>query len=112
VEQAYPANKYVASARWQAGGATLFARGTRFGRVTAVNLFGPDETIPPAWIADAGVGYRVGRYDLSLGANNLLDRLPPRQDYANSYFGVFNYARVAPYGIRGRFVYVNVAAGL
>jgi len=112
IEQAYPASKYVASARWQSGRLTAFARGTRFGPVEAINLFGPDERVPAATIADASLGYQLGRYDLSVGANNLFDKLPPRQDYANSYFGVFNYARVVPYGIRGRFVYVNLAARL
>lgn len=113
IEDAYPASKYVASARWQTlGGFTALARATRFGRVTSINLFGPDETVPPAIIADVNVGRRVGRYDLSVGADNLFDRLPPLQNYANSYFGIFNYAKVAPYGIRGRFVYVNMAVRL
>jgi hypothetical protein len=59
-----------------------------------------------------GAGRLLGRYALSAGANRLLDRLPPRQDYASSDFGVFAYSRVAPDGIRGRFAYANLAARL
>ncbi|GJG86650.1 collagen-binding protein [Gemmatimonadetes bacterium T265] len=113
IEDAYPASKYVATARWQTyGGFTALARATRFGRVTSINLFGPDEAVPAAVIADVNVGRRFGRYELSAGADNLFDKLPPLQNYDNSYFGIFNYSKVAPYGIRGRFVYVNFAARL
>ena len=112
IENGLPVRKLVGTARWQAGRWNALARTTHFGGVEAVNLFGPNEHVPVAYVTDAAVGATRGRYELSLGVNNLFDRLPPRQDYANSYFGIFQYARVAPYGIRGRFVYANLAARL
>jgi iron complex outermembrane receptor protein len=112
IENAYPRDKLIAAARWQTGAWSALVRTTRFGRVDAINLFGPDERIPPTFISDVNVGRTLGRYELSVGGNNVLDKLPPRQDPANSYFGIFEYARVAPYGIRGAFWYVNLAARL
>jgi iron complex outermembrane receptor protein len=81
--------------------------------VESINLFGPNETVPSAVITDVNLGYTFGgRYDLSIGANNLFDVFPPAQDPANSFFGIFRYARVTPYGIRGAFFYGSVSVGL
>jgi iron complex outermembrane receptor protein len=74
---------------------------------------------------DAEVGYRLGRFDLAVGARNLLDTYPdqpsssvdvdgsgtPARDFNNN-FGTFPWAAASPFGFNGRFVYVRVRAEL
>jgi iron complex outermembrane receptor protein len=112
LETALPSGKLSASARYATGGFSVLARGTRYGSVQSINLYGPNETVPAAVLTDLNVGYARGRWNASVGANNVFDVSPPRQDYANSYFGIFQYSRVVPYSIDGRYVYGALSVGI
>jgi len=113
IENALPPSKIIVSGRYQVGQFTGLLRATRYGAVESINLFGPNETVPAAVVTDVNLGYTFGgRYDVSIGANNLFDVFPPEQDPANSFFGIFRYSRVTPYGIRGAFFYGSVSVGL
>jgi iron complex outermembrane receptor protein len=113
IEDALPGSKFILGGKYEVGRFGALVRTTRFGSVESVNIFGPNETVPAAWITDFNVSYRFAdRYQVALGANNVFDKLPPTQDYFNSYFGIFQYSRVAPYGIRGAFWYGTVSVAL
>jgi iron complex outermembrane receptor protein len=112
LETALPSSKLTASARWATGGFSLLLRGTRYGSVQSINLFGPNENVPAAVLTDLSAGYARGRWNGTIGANNVFDVLPKQQDYANSYFGIFKYARVVPYSIDGAYVYGSLTVVL
>lgn len=113
IENALPRSKVGLSARYERGGLAAFARTTRFGAVESINLFGPNETVPAGLVTDLNVAYTFkSGVTVAVGGNNVFDKLPPVQDYANSYFGIFKYSRVAPYGIRGASFYGSVSVGL
>jgi iron complex outermembrane receptor protein len=109
IESAKPEQKWTATARYGVGAFEVLARTTRFGAVESVNLFGPDERVPAAYITDVNLAYTLGDLTLSLGGNNVFDKLPPIQAYDNSYFGIFRYSRVVPYGTRGAFWYTSAS---
>jgi iron complex outermembrane receptor protein len=60
------------------------------------------------------VGYRWQRFAIRLGADNLFNRYPDRNSVGNatvegnSYFGMFPYSGISPFGFAGRMVYVRV----
>lgn len=109
IENARPANKFIVSARYAIGDFAVLARTTRFGEVQSINLFGPDEVLPAAWVSDANISYTFGSVTLSLGGNNIFNTFPPIQDYNNTYFGIFSYSRVAPFGTRGATWYAGLS---
>jgi iron complex outermembrane receptor protein len=113
IEDALPPSKITLTGQYAVGNFTGLVRTTRFGAVESVNLFGPNETVPAAFITDVNVGYTFrNRVTLQVGANNVFDVFPPLQDPANSFFGIFKYSRVTPYGIRGANFYSSVTLGL
>jgi iron complex outermembrane receptor protein len=77
---------------------------------------------------DAEIGYRIGSFDIALGARNLLDTYPdsPRSttlvdptdpsagtaaDYNNN-FGTFPWAAASPFGYNGRYIYTRLSVAL
>ena len=111
LETALPSSKLTASGRYASGGFSALLRATHYGSVRSINLFGPNENVPAAVLTDVNVGYSRGRWNGSVGANNVFDVLPKQQDYANSYFGIFKYSRVVPYSIDGAYVYGSLSVG-
>jgi len=66
------------------------------------------QRISSAVLVDAEVGYLLGgRYNLSIGARNLLDHYPTKLNTDNS-FGIFLYPQPSPYGYNGRFIYTRL----
>ena len=57
----------------------------------------------------SGTASRLGVFTLSVGSNNIFNTFPPVQDYGNTYFGIFSYSRVAPFGTRGAAWYGGIA---
>ncbi|HWO90025.1 MAG TPA: TonB-dependent receptor [Gemmatimonadales bacterium] len=75
---------------------------------------------------DIEAGYRLGRFDLTLGVRNLFDTYPDQPsstrvvdtstgdralDYNNN-FGTFPWAAASPFGYNGRYVYARVGVPL
>ena len=93
-------------------GAPAFADGTpRF----------VDQTFSPKWISDASLGYTLRRTTLTIGADNIFDVYPDRNNQngsvasgfgGNANFGIFPYNGISPFGFNGRFVYVRAAYSL
>jgi iron complex outermembrane receptor protein len=67
-----------------------------------------DQVFRAKWISDLSVSHqsRMG-LRLTLGADNLLNVYPDRQLQANSYFGMFPYSSISPFGFNGRYVYLR-----
>lgn len=75
---------------------------------------------------DVEAGYRLGRFDLTVGVRNLFDTYPDQpsstrvvdtstgdraMDYNNN-FGTFPWAAASPFGYNGRYVYARVGLPL
>jgi iron complex outermembrane receptor protein len=114
IEETAAPSKILATVQYQIANWSVLVRETHYGNVRSVNdpSFGVDETIPGPFITDANIGFRLGRLGLSVGGNNLMDVFPPRQKFANSYFGIFRYSRFTPWGINGATYYTTVSYAL
>jgi iron complex outermembrane receptor protein len=133
IEDGNPENNLILSGNFDYRGLGLLARTQRFGQVTsygstATNAFGPlDQTFSPKWITDASVSYGFDRLTVTVGADNVFDVYPDRnnnnggglatpftsaENGGTSNFGIFPYAGISPFGFNGRFIYTRVAVGL
>ncbi|MEO8562758.1 MAG: TonB-dependent receptor, partial [bacterium] len=129
IEVGNPANNLILSGNYSLGNLGLTARTQRYGQVTqfgtaATNAYGPlDQTFAPKWVTDLSASVAVRQYQLSIGADNVFDIYPDRnnnngniaptaENGGTSNFGIFPYAGISPFGFNGRFVYAKVTVGL
>lgn len=130
IEVGNPNDNLILSANYSLGKLGLLARTQRFGQVTSfsaapTNAVGSlDQTFSPKWITDVSASYDVRRLTVSIGADNVLDVYPDRnnnngvisslsaENGGTSNFGMFPYNGISPFGFNGRFIYTKVAFGL
>jgi iron complex outermembrane receptor protein len=127
IEKGQPKNTILFSAAHTWGGATGFVRTQRYGEVTSfgVDTVGSpnnvDQVFGSTWVSDASVGYTYRRATLTVGADNIFDNYPDRNNNngnplttfgGNAQFGIFPYNGISPFGFNGRFVYTRIAFGL
>ena len=128
IEDGNPENNLILSGNFDYRGFGILARTQRFGQVTsfgttATNSGRPlDQIFRPKWISDASASYGFGRATLTVGADNVFDVYPDRNNNAGSFapsenggnanFGIFPYNGISPFGFNGRFIYTKLAVGL
>ena len=129
IEVGNPLNNLILSANYSYNTIGVMARTQRYGQVTSfgtapTNAFGPlDQTFSPKWLSDLSLSYALRRYSVSVGADNIFDVYPDRnnnrgnivqtaENGGTSNFGIFPYAGISPFGFNGRFVYAKLGVGL
>ncbi|MCZ8021451.1 MAG: TonB-dependent receptor [Cyclobacteriaceae bacterium] len=87
----------------------FLVRNTYFGRVTRDGFpFGIRQEHNGRTVTDVSLTYSISdKISATIGANNVFDIFPERQAYANSYFGVFQYAPVQM-GSNGAFYFSRI----
>jgi iron complex outermembrane recepter protein len=116
---AYTLSNFGANVRVQ-----RYGQVTQYG-TTPSNTYGPlDQTFSPKWITDVSASYTYRRAVLSIGADNLFDIYPDRnnnngnistlaaENGGTSNFGIFPYAGISPFGFNGRFLYTKLSLRL
>ena len=129
IEVGNPLNNLILTANYGVNKLGLVARTQRYGQVTsfgsaATNQYGPlDQTFSPKWVTDLSASYVLNRFSVSIGADNVLDVYPDRnnnngnivpgaENGGTSNSGIFPYAGISPFGFNGRFIYAKLVAGL
>jgi iron complex outermembrane receptor protein len=129
IEEGNPENNLILSAGYNLHGLGLNARTQRYGQVTSygstpTNAYGPlDQIFSPKWVTDLSGSYTFNRLTVTLGADNIFDVYPDRNNNNGNFaptaenggtanFGIFPYAGISPWGFNGRFVYTRLAVGL
>ena len=102
----------------------------RYGQVTQYgttpsNTYVPlDQTFSPKWITDVQASYGYRFVTVSIGADNLFDIYPDRnnnngnistlaaENGGTANFGIFPYNGISPFGFNGRFIYTKLSFGL
>jgi iron complex outermembrane recepter protein len=109
IEEGFPETKFLLGGTWSFAQWDFNLAATRYGSVTT-RPANPanDQTYGAEWILDASASYRVDRWTLTLGADNLLDEYPDENIFANSTNGQFPYSNLSPFGFNGAFVYGKV----
>jgi iron complex outermembrane receptor protein len=130
IESGNPENNLILSGMYTRSRLGANVRVQRYGQVTqygtsSTNLFGPlDQTFSPKWITDVAASYGLGRFSVTIGADNLFDVYPDRnnnngnittvaaENGGTANFGIFPYNGISPFGFNGRFVYAKLLVGL
>ena len=128
IERGNPRDNLFVSGNYEVKGLSATARAQRYGEVsiagaTPTNATGTlDQTFAAKWVTDVSASYSYrARYTLTVGADNLLDVYPDRNQNpgdpatANggiSNFGIFPYNGISPFGFNGRFVYTRLKVRL
>ena len=129
IEFGNPGSNLILTGNYSIGSLGLTARGQRFGEVTSfgatpTNAYGPlDQTFSAKWITDVSASYAIKRYTLSVGADNLFDIYPDRnnnngnlvttaENGGTANYGIFPYNGISPFGFNGRFIYTKLTVGL
>ncbi|MEO7072565.1 MAG: TonB-dependent receptor [Rhodanobacter sp.] len=105
-----PRSKLFAAARWQRGNWRVNAQATRYGQWFWQGWTpAGDQTFGARVLLDASVGYAWSAVSLTLGANNLTNVYPDRNNAVNSYGGQLVYPASSPFGFNGRYWYANLS---
>jgi iron complex outermembrane receptor protein len=126
IEEAQPRDNLLLSATYTRGLLGGVLRTQRFGEVTnrqirvATNQ-PSDQTFSAKWVTDVSASYRLlGRVTLGVGADNVFDIYPDKQDdqwnvatgfAGNANFGMNPYSGISPFGFNGRFIWGRVSYG-
>jgi iron complex outermembrane receptor protein len=127
IEEGNPENNLILTGNYDLRGFGVMVRTQRFGQVTSygttpTNAYGPlDQIFSPKWITDVSGSYTFQRFTLTLGADNVFDVYPdrnnnngsylnpPGENGGNSNYGIFPYNGISPFGFNGRFVWTRLA---
>lgn len=109
IETNIPKHKAILNLTYQIGKFNFLVRNTYFGQVTRNGFpFGVSQKHDPRTVTDiSGNVTLLQGLQLTLGANNIFDVFPDRQEYDNSFFGVFKYAPVQM-GTTGAFYFARL----
>lgn len=114
IERKLPESKAILSAEYNNDKLNILLKGLYFSSIALVNdIEQPerDQTISGAWITDLAFGYSYNdSLSLYLGANNLFNHTPEAFTPMPPLFGegqILQYADHTPYGINGRYMYLQ-----
>ncbi|MCF5956312.1 TonB-dependent receptor domain-containing protein, partial [Xanthomonas perforans] len=94
---------------WNSEHWTLALGATRYGKYsTRPADASNDQTFGAKWVVDASASYKIDRWTLTLGADNVLDQYPDENNFANSTSGQFPYSNLSPFGFNGAYVYGRI----
>ncbi|NNM61144.1 MAG: TonB-dependent receptor [Steroidobacteraceae bacterium] len=105
-----PRTKAFVASDWTRGAWTLHGQLTRYGSFTSLG-FTPssDQTYGAKFVLDAAVDYAYKALTLTVGANDLNNAYPQRNDAANNFDGILPYPQGSPFGFSGAYYYGTVA---
>ncbi len=107
-----PKTKMFMGATWQVGNWTVNGTLTRYGTfvvpgTTAIS----NQSFPARYVLDASASYSRNRWTFTLGANDLNDAYPGKNNADNNFDGIFVYPHRSPMGDGGAYVYATAAYG-
>jgi iron complex outermembrane receptor protein len=67
-----------------------------------------DQILSPQWLTDVEVAMHVSkRFTFAIGANNLFDVYPDKNNAAVNLSGISEYSSYSPFGFNGGFYYTR-----
>src|SRR5699024_10766695 len=84
-------------------------RATRYGTWTVYGTTSvADQTYATRVLLGASVSYQLPHWRFTLGADNLTNIYPERNNAYNSFWGIIPYPFSSPYGFNGRYAYMRI----
>jgi iron complex outermembrane recepter protein len=83
----------------------------RYGDVCSFETLAPadDQVFEAKWLTDLEASYRLARYTLAIGAQNVFNVFPDRNTTVNSFNGIQTFPGQSPFGMNGRTLYGRIA---
>lgn len=103
-----PKSKVFASADWQRGAWRLHGQLTRYGEF-GYNLSAnaAPQRYRASYVVDASASYLWRQWMFTLGADDLTDAYPEKNDATNDFYGMFVYPHSSPIGDGGAYFYAR-----
>jgi iron complex outermembrane recepter protein len=93
--------------RWERLGVNVDA--ARYGEFCSFTLSpSDDQEYGAKWLTDLEASYRLARYTVAIGAQNLFDVFPDRNTTVNSFNGIQTFPSQSPFGMNGRTIYARI----
>lgn len=113
IEKGQPKNSVRLTANHVFRNLTTNIHASRFGEFTVFqsNATGvADQTFGSQWVTDLALSYKFAqRFNVTLGANNVLDTYPDTLITANQTRAIYMFSGQSPAGFNGRYMYVRAA---
>ena len=116
IERKLPESKAILSAKYSNDQFNILLKGLYFSAIQLVNdIEQPeqDQTLSGTWITDLAFGFSLNdSVNLQLGANNLFNHTPQAFTPMPPLFGegqILQYSDHTPYGINGRYYYLQAS---
>lgn len=109
IESNIPKHKAILNLNYAIGRFNFLVRNTYFGQVTRNGFpFGVSQKHDPRTVTDLSGTVKLFKgLQFTAGVNNVFDEFPDRQEYDNSFFGVFRHAPVQM-GTTGAFYFARL----
>ncbi|HEX7324201.1 MAG TPA: TonB-dependent receptor [Rhodanobacteraceae bacterium] len=108
VTVATPRTKSFVAANWIVGRWSWHGQLTRYSQWTVFgNTPAADDTYGARVLLDASATYSRNHWAFTLGAHNLANTYPEKNNALNSFDGVIPYPFSSPFGFSGRYVYAS-----
>lgn len=105
-----PRSKAFAAATWKRENWRLQTRVTRYGSwYVRGDTPASDQRYAPRVLLNAAVSYQPAQWRFTLGARNLTNTYPEKNNAQNNYYGVIPYPFSSPFGFNGRYWYMSAA---
>ena len=103
-----PKDKAFLAADWSLGNWRIHGQATRYGSWTILGSTpAGDQTYGAKVLLDASVSYLWNNWNFSVGADNLTDQYPDKNNSANNFGGILSYPNSSPYGFSGAYYYAS-----
>ncbi len=107
---ATPRTKAFVGADWGRGHWALHGQLTRYGDwETLGSTPAGDQTYDARVLLDASASYLLDRWRFTLGANNILNTYPEKNNASNYFNGILTYPLSSPFGFNGAYWYATAA---
>ncbi len=103
-----PKDKAFLAADWSMGNWRVHGQATRYGSWTSYgSTAAGDQTYGAKVLLDASVGYVLNNWNFTVGANNITNQYPDKNNAANNFVGILTYPGSSPYGFSGAYYYAS-----
>jgi iron complex outermembrane receptor protein len=105
-----PRTKAFAAADWAVANWNVHGQLTRYGSWTSTGSHpSSDQTFGSRFVLDMSVNYNWNDWTFTVGANDVNDAYPEKNNSANNYHGILTYPNSSPMGFSGAYYYGTVA---
>jgi iron complex outermembrane recepter protein len=110
ITEGTPRTKAFLAGDWTAGNWNVHGQVTRYGQWTSYgSTAASDQTYGSRYVLDLSTSYNWNDWTVTVGANDLNNAYPEKNNSANNFGGILPYPNSSPIGFSGAYYYGTVA---